>query len=407
MGAKTPADTARRRKTAAPGPTVLLCVGSGMAPRYRLNTLQALALPAGTHIQFRYDRLILAEEQILEFETRKYLGKDVVLGYVDCTIEGRKMNGDVCQVIPYRRAKLVTSDRLGSFFTLTFRLGDYAYAQDLKAFQNRLRPTTPHWIEGEKRPVGHWCQRVDLGAKGVDTVGSSSDFAHWQAITAQLARRADFENQPYFYKIEGLFRPRWRSRRVKPERNGEYKLRSNNVYELRLAHYDPNADAHAKAENAATEIPAENAPAVSLGGTAGAAVPGPRTEWLQIDVSAPLLAMRTSPRLAIDSPYDLKSAYFSTGDAKLNDYASLWLHPDMKADQPQVVPDLFFGISMKTGVWKPIWQGFVIGLSVSGMQLISAFAKGGVEYPRLVAGAIILLGFCTGFFVSFSLRKPL
>jgi hypothetical protein len=32
----------------------LLCVGSGLTPRYRLNTLQALALPLGARIQFRY-----------------------------------------------------------------------------------------------------------------------------------------------------------------------------------------------------------------------------------------------------------------------------------------------------------------------------------------------------------------
>ncbi len=253
----------------------LLCVGSGLAPRYRANTLQALALPSGSYLQFRYVERLIPEGLRGPLTDKQLIGADVILGHVDCTESGRQPN-DHCLIVPYRRAKLLNSERRGSIFILTFELTEFRFAANLDAFQESLSNNSPHWdLDKNGQPVlnqrgkptfkGAWCQQLSDAQHSIAT----SDFGHWQTITKQLRARADFSKQAYFFLIEGLFQTEEavESVLVSPVK-GEYRLLPGRDYEFRMFHFDPDADEHSG------EKP---------------------TERFKVDVSAPLLALRSNP----------------------------------------------------------------------------------------------------------------
>ncbi len=365
----------------------LLCVGSGLAPRYKANTLQALALPKGSRLQFRYLEQLIPDGLREPLAKNELLGAAVILGYVDCTPAGRQLN-DRCFIIPYRRAKLLNSERRGSIFILTFELGEFSFASNLQAFQESLSNTSPHWnLDKNGQPVlnekgkptfrGAWCQQLADGQHSIAT----SDFGHWQTITKQLRAREDFSKQSYFFLIEGLFHMKEgaESVLVSPVQ-GEYRLSPNRDYEFRLIHYDPDSDEHTG------EKP---------------------TESLKFDASTPLLTLKSTPLLIIDSPYDLKSVHFSTGDGTRTEYGSLSLHFEKPLAGSDVVLDMSFPLSVKGNKQKLLWNGIFLGVLLTATQLVSIFSKGGVDHWKIVSFVAVILGFLTGFFVSFGMRKPL
>lgn len=366
----------------------LLCVGSGLAPRYRANTLQALALPSGSHLQFRYSDQLIPEGLREPLAKKEFADAEVILGYVDCTETGRQPD-DRCFVIPYRRAKLLNSERRGSIFILTFELSEFSLASNLEAFQETLSNNSPHWkLDSDGKPVmnsrgkptfeGDWCQKLSDGQHTVAT----SDLGQWQMTVKQLRRRADYAKQSYFFLIEGLFCRKEGVKGgvlVRPDQ-GEYRLHPGHDYEFRMFHYDPDADEHSGEKH---------------------------SELLRFDVSAPLLTLRSNPLLIIDSPYDLKSVHFSTGEPNRREYGSLFLHSDQPADEADLVLDVYFPVSVKGDMRKVVRNGFILGALLTATQLVSIFSKGSVDNWRVVCSLAAVLGFLTGFFVSFGMRKPL
>lgn len=86
--------------------SMYVCLSSGARPRYRRDIIRALAMPAGTWIQFRYARewvspAILAD--LADSKKRKALpGKGVLISYVDQTDPQRDP-----ELLPCRMASLV------------------------------------------------------------------------------------------------------------------------------------------------------------------------------------------------------------------------------------------------------------------------------------------------------------
>jgi hypothetical protein len=367
----------------------LLCVGSGLSRRYTLNTLQALALPSGAILQFRYVEGIISEGLRKPLAARELNGATVLLGYVDCTASGRLPNGR-CPIVPYREARLRDSAQRGSVFVLQFELGPLRSTDDLDSFQRTLPENSPRWQQdsnsnlamdagGKPKRVGFWCQEIAPALPGTSV---RDTFTAWQAIVTQLGQREDFARQPYFYMVEGLFR---RKKGVRDgERidlvDGEYHLAPRSEYELRVFHYDPMSDAHG-----------------------GVAI----TQTLQLDAPSPLFSMRSSPVMVIDSPYDLKSVHFGTGEATRLTYGSLCLQPQASKPEDQMVPELFFPVTVRGDALRLIGNGFVLGLLLTLTQMIAVFSKGTFDGWKLVALLIVVLGFGTGFFVSLGMRKPL
>jgi hypothetical protein len=346
-----------------------------------------------------------------KLEGRKLNGADILLGYVNCTESGRRAGGR-CPIVPYRQAELLNSERLGSVYLLSFRLNAFRMASDLESFQRTLPENSPRWklgLDGQPiqddngRPIyeGFWCQEVSPDLQATVVTNKIQD---WQTIVTQQRGQEDFADQPYFYMIEGLFR---REQRRSPIRHnyrnvkglfphvqsrtvdvgvglikGEYRLQSRCAYELRIFHYDPDSDAHTG---------------------------GKKTGWLKMDVSSPLMIPRSSPLLAIDSPYDRKSIHFSASETNRTEYGSLFIHTG-KADtdtEEQLVPDLYLPATITSDVWAIVKNGFVLGFLLTITQLVTVFSRGIIPGWEVITVFIILLGFSTGLWVSWGMRKPM
>jgi len=279
-----------------------------MAPRYRSNTLEALALPEGAYLQFRYVEPIVEDDLVEKFRTNQLKDSRVLLGHVDCS-KGSRMRGGRCRITPLRYGKLVDVDAQGPIFSLTFELLEFAYAPNLAAFLGKVPQDSPHWVSGNPRAQGKWCRWLpSLDVAGVpaeDVLAKPTrTFADWQVIAKQLTDQDDFKPHPYFYKIEGLFEVRDAQTAVLPLplRAGELNLAANRTYELRIAHLDPQSDVHGR--------------------------PAQGTKHLLVDVSDAHLKSLTNPRLGIDCPYDIKTFRFMTSDTKRDEHGFIWLHPE-------------------------------------------------------------------------------
>jgi hypothetical protein len=370
--------------------TALLCVGSGLSRRYMMNTLQALALPNGAILQFRYRKDLISEALQKSLSENTLCGTPVLLGYVNCTESGRSSD-DRCLIVPYREAVLRRSESRGIFFVFQLELSHLRLATDLEAFQRSLSLNSPRWqrgadgnylIEPTGDPVlsGLWCQEVSGGLPPVRKTVEG-----WQAAVTELSKHKDFADQPYFYLVEGLFR----REKGLPDGveikfcQGEYQLQPRSEYELRVLHFDPRASAHRGS---------------------------PKVEILALQTPSPLFSMRSSPLLVIDSPYDLKTIHFGTSDTSALAYGSLCLQPRVEKPEEQIIPELFLPVTIRFDSVRHFRNGGILGFLLSIAQLVTVFSKGSLgnwHADALVAAFVVLLGFGTGFFVSLGMRKPL
>lgn len=355
----------------------LLCVGSGLAPRYRLNTLLALAMPDGARIQFRYASSLIPDALQKKLEGKSLNGASVLVGYVDCTNAGRRSDNR-CAILPYRFAELVVSRKVGSVFILQLQMGDFAIASDLESFQQSLTGDVPAWGTDEKLR-GAWCYELPADFNAVRRTDSLED---WQGIVKQIRQREDFSQVAYFCTIEGIFK-RKTDERVFPE-NGEYVLGSNQDYELRIFHYDPDSDAHTGYK---------------------------QTRWLRLRVVAPWLHLQTSPLLAIDSPYDLKTVHLISGSTVRQQYSSIVLKDEGIDAENNPVRDeqsleLHLPVRIKGAIWKTTLYGLILGALLAAQQILILFAQPSVRAPIPLTVTAVVLGLGTGLFVAHGLRKP-
>jgi hypothetical protein len=391
----------------------LLCLGSGKTPRYKANTLQLLALPAGSHVQFRYAASIITpsvkkkldeyvghprrfyfdnydnevdepwrpiQEQWRnrlrdEFDGERIAPQKALLAHVDTSVAGRQSDGH-CRIVPCRFAYLVDSYRIDEFYILVFRISDFAVATNSQTFQRSLPNSIPHWMSSNAEDIGGmWCQELERDTEAIDQM---SDAHAWVRCIDELRASADFSQQPYFFMIEGIFYTDRRSR-CKPDEHGNFVLNPSSEYEFRLFHYDPDADVHTG--DKATRVLTINAAAT--------------------------ITLRTSSRLAIDSPYDLKVVRFSTSRTTNREFASLILkRSEPEPDPLDLYPELFFPIEVRGAIVRGVVNGLVLGLLLSAQAGLAVLARASPAQWLLEASAAIALGVCTGLFVSFGMKKP-
>ena len=351
----------------------LLCVGSGLARRYKQNTLQILALPRGAHIQFRYD------ESIIQYGLRKPLrldqlrGASVLLGYVDCTSTGRRSDG-YCPVIPCRYGKILHSSVIGSVFILQFELLDFAATTTLEALQTSLPPGRPHWGKdgAAQRPIGEWC--LELPAE-FQACARSDDPKDWQRIVEELSKYQDFSAQPYYFKFVGLFE----KDATDPVclKDGAYTLHSDRYYELRILHWDPSADPHSGHKDILS---------------------------IKVRVTESWFKVRTNSILTIDSPYDVDAVLMKTGSATRTEEGLLELVEQQENPSLNRLPvELYLSIKLQGSFWKTVLYGFFIGALLWAQQYVTSPPANRAAPVQLAAFAIASI---TGFFIAFAIPKP-
>src|SRR6185369_13569982 len=278
-------------------------------------------MPSGARIQFRYLSSLIPQDLQKKLEGMTLNGASVLLGYVDCTEKARRADNR-CDILPYRYANLVTSRKVGSVFILHLQVGDFAIASDLERFQRSLTGDVPKWGTDNKLQ-GAWCNELPAALNSVRRTTSLED---WQLIVQQIRQREDFDRVPYFCTLEGLFERRSGERVALSD--GEYILRSNNDYELRVFHFDPDSDAHTGYK---------------------------QTRWLKLSVVGPWIQLPTSPMLAIDSPYDLKSIRLICRSTIRQQHSSLVLKDEQvnardKSNEQGI--ELYLPMQIKGTIWR-------------------------------------------------------
>lgn len=196
-----------------------------------------------------------------------------------------------------------------------------------------------------------------------------------------LAATADYASEAFFFRVMGLYR-RGRDRELNP-RNGEYRLASGSEYEWRIFHFHPESDAH-EASTVSTVI--------------------------QVASASEEIKPVTSPELAIDSSYDLKSFHFRTNAVTVTEFTSFTIKfqdisPRAADAGAMVHPELFLPLRVVPSWWRGILSVLVLTALLFGQQYISATSKGGI--PHHTSYVLLGLAFLTAVIAVYALKKPL
>jgi hypothetical protein len=333
-----------------------------------------MALPEGVEIQFRYDG------DLIDAPIRSSLGRDkkhdtpVLLAYLDLTMPVTTPGPR--PIHPCRNGRLIASEKFGRFYILRIRLGAFCQCPDLGAFRNALASKGPQAKDGKLE--GHWVFEEEFTKVCTPT----NDMDIWQTTMKNLGTSADYASEQFFFRVMGLYR-RGSDHEIKPS-NGEYKLRSSTEYEWRIFHFHPESDAH-QASSVSTVIEVRS-------------------------VSEDITPV-TSPVLAIDSSYDLKSFHFRTKAATTNDYTSFTIKfedvvPSGTSGLVTAIhPELFLPVKVVPSWWRGILAVFILTALLFGQQYISATSKGGI--PHSTSYVLLGLAFLTAIIAVYALKKPL
>src|ERR1044071_9169948 len=114
---------------------MFVCLSSAARPEYARDILRVLAMPAGAQLQFRYERSLIAAgiDQKLETNPEELRGKECLICFIDQSDRAKEP-----EVIPCRLASLESARLHGTTSSLTFVLGEFAYAPALPTFSIEL-----------------------------------------------------------------------------------------------------------------------------------------------------------------------------------------------------------------------------------------------------------------------------
>jgi hypothetical protein len=352
--------------------SMYVCLSSGARPRYRRDIIRALAMPTGTWIQFRYARewvapAILAD--LVDAKKRKALaGKDVLISYVDQT----ELQQDP-ELLPCRMASLVDVVPLGRTVSLQLELADFALASDLTQFNDEAKS-----LAGDVFP-----RREADGLKGAywfeisrspNSIARSSGLATWESIVQQVATRPDFQEEHFFYTVEGLVdvAP---TKPLAAKRN-MFHMRANREYDLRIYHYHP---------------------------THG----DPRAQ-IGLETSHASLSFTTNPEVLLDSRYDLKRIRLRTMAPESREPGVLTIRRQEQG-KPEWEWEFDLPIQVRATFWRKIGFGLLVGCFLAVSPIVGAYSN-----PSLSAGSrqvislvAIVTGILAGVTAAFGLRRSL
>lgn len=347
---------------------MFVCLSSGATPRYRQDVLRAIAIPHGGTLQFRYAQKYITENVKAKMRDGTCQGAKALIAYVDQSERAHEP-----LLIPCRFAAVTEAELHGTTATIEFELGQFAYAQDVGAFNSQIRSASggvlPSW-EGAQGQYPKGAYALEVATEGLTNVVAASDLSHWEKIVEQLASRSDFKDETCFYMVDGL-------RSVETEevhvmQNGAYNLKPSCEYELRIYHYLPTSSTH--------------------------------TTYLHLLVGKPSVEFVTSPTQAIDSRYDMKRIRFRTGRPVWRENVVCSLH---RADSPKLTPPsvLDFDVRMSiAGTYATLlFWGILVGLLLAAPHVINT-GSGTGSAKVFLCSVYVIVGIITGVLAAFKLR---
>lgn len=305
---------------------MFVCLSSGASIRYRQDILRALALPKGSVLQFRYDRKWVAKS-ILDRIAQLPSGTATLIAYVD-----QHDNARTPEIIPCRMARLEAATAHGTTVSLELSVDDFAYAENLPGFNTALRSGCATSLPS-RTPEGAIQGHYWLEATSEIPLHKSAALAEWEKIIIQLADHQDFNKVVTFLTVMDIRSVRT-GRSLKPA-GRIYSLQPDDHYEFRLYHFHPK----------------EREPAVCESLAFGSA-----------------LTIESSPRIIIDSRYDLKRIRVATTGALRSQYCSV----SVKCEQSGEMLDFDIGLRIG-GKWiQMAAYGILLGLLLASPHVVAA-----------------------------------
>ncbi len=348
---------------------MLICLSSGARPRYRQDIIRAIAMPNGASLQFRYDSKWIAPKIREMIEKGEEADNSVLIAYIDQTNQTK-----IPELVPCRFAKLAKATSHGTTVSLTLILANFAYAEDLSAFNTEMQlasaGTLPKWTESKSITGSYW---LEIGEEPKNIV-SSLTLEPWENIVAQLAGRADFGSETCFYVVDGFYNMVSKAQILHTA--GFYDLSPDEEYEIRLYHFHPKEPAG--------------------------------ESWLRVDTANELLKVTSNPLLSIDSRYDMKHVVLKTGRPSKQENIVLSLYR-AKGGQPEspVVLDFDLQCRIKGTFWTTLGYGAILGTLLAGPQIVAALSNPNLPPTNVVTMCIVssILGMGAGIFAAFGLKK--
>lgn len=349
-----------------------VCLSSGARPRYRRDIIRTLAMPAGTWIQFRYAREWVAPAilaNLADSEKRKALpGMSVLISYFDQTDSQRDP-----ALLPCRMASLVDVVALGRTVSLQLELADFALASDLTEFNREVKSLAGHVFprrDADGLKGSYW---FEIG-NSPNSIARSSDLAMWESIVQQIASCPDFQEEHFFYTVEGLVdvAP---NRPLTAEKN-MFHMRPNREYDLRIYHYHPT----------------QGDPKALIG----------------LETSHASLSFTTNPDVLLDSRYDLKRIRLRTMSPESREPGVLTVRRQEQG-KPAWEWEFDLPIQVRATFWRKIGFGLLVGCFLAVSPIVGAYSN-----PSLSAGnrqvislVAIITGILAGVTAAFGLRRSL
>jgi hypothetical protein len=281
----------------------LMCLSSGLTPQYRLDILRLLALPRGAYVQFRYGESIVAKNLRIPLELNRMVGVRALLAHVDCNELARQSDG-TCPITPCRYSVLMDSRKLGGFYFLQFKVEEFASWGDSARSQREIQGERPFWNSANDLG-GMWCLESEMGEQ---TWMKEKQLEGWQNVVKLLKKSQDFAQEPFFFAVEGIY-ARGDDQNPCEAINGEFELRSERDYLIRLFHFHPEADR------------------IRMSGEVGV---------IKVAVSQPQIEAVTSPTLPIASPYDLKTFHFRAAPSSAGRFGSIVVSCEEVSGEPNI-----------------------------------------------------------------------
>lgn len=353
---------------------MFICLSSGARPRYRQDIIRAIAMPQGSRLQFRYRLDLVAERVKQRIKGGTYKNIRVLIAYLD-----QQDRAKAPELVPCRFGRVVHAQIHGSTTSLVFVLEEFAYAENIEAFNNQARSVSGDILPARRSPEDKYAEGafwLEVGDEILGNVISTRDLGDWERIVCQLAQRKDFESENCFYMIEGFYEVEDEGK-VNMKR-GVYHMKPSREYEVRIYHFLPKT--------------------------------AQRTVSLRIGISRPSISFTTNCIQTIDSEYDMKRVRFKTGRPVLSEKSVLSVFRTNGNDSNKI-ETMDFDIQLQTsGTWiLKLVIGIVIGILLAAPHATAAL--GNNQLSDKMKGIIVLVSVITGVFAgviaTFGLKKSI
>jgi hypothetical protein len=342
---------------------MIFLLSSDLSLRYKLDILRCLSAPIGSTVQFRYDKVYVAEDTLKTLTDAK---TNFPVEAIVCSVASAGVG--VLPMVPVRRVQIAEKPREhGATLSMSLIMREFAvsnqatFGADLHRLANQ---NTPRRTSEGTDPVGFYCFSAEVPRE----LQLGNTLALWEKTVINLREQHAYVDEPFFWATLGI------------EREGE-RLDANVLhswpaflepitqYRLLIYHFQPRG--------------------------------GPRPNSKMEVTFGTALQSVVPPDTKIDSRYDLKSWRFSTGDNPQRRLTT-WLRV-RTAD----AWDLDLELTIRPSYRSWILRSLLTGVLVATPAILALVPQVICIDTKIILGGFgILAGFLAGLASTFKVDRP-